>query len=66
MQIMINGKIEELPKEQNLTDFLSNYKPYSRWSAVAVNGHFVPKSCYASTILKADDRVEILQPAQGG
>ena len=60
MQIMINGQTQELPTEQNLKDFVSTYKSYSRWCAIAVNGQFVPKQSYESTYLKAGDRVEVL------
>jgi sulfur carrier protein len=34
--------------------------------AVAVNGDVVPRSRWAATTLAADDRVEVLNAAQGG
>jgi sulfur carrier protein len=34
--------------------------------AVAINGDVVPRSQWAATTLRADDRVEVLAAAQGG
>ncbi len=66
MQIIVNGKEEQLIDELTLKNLLDLLKASSPWSAVAINGSFVPRHQYASTWIKADDRIEILQPAQGG
>lgn len=66
MKIIVNGNPHDLEREETLKDFLAHFPSYSKWSAVALNGQFVPKTNYTSTFLKGEDRLEILQPAQGG
>ena len=51
-----------------LTDFMAHrgYDSGKRGVAVALNGQVVPRSGWESTELRDGDRLEIVEPVQGG
>lgn len=64
-QVLINDQPVTVQANQTLQTLLDQFgaqEPY----VVAVNQTFVPCSCYAQQSLQAGDRIEILQPIQGG
>lgn len=64
-QVLINEQAVTLQDGQSLQGLLHTYgakEPY----VVAVNNTFVPRSAYAAQYLQAGDRIEVLQPIQGG
>lgn len=66
MQIVVNGEKLTL-HHPILSDALISWGyQLDMPMAVAVNQNVIPNSAYAQTPLKADDRVEILMPMQGG
>ncbi|MHC9512019.1 sulfur carrier protein ThiS [Kangiella sp. M94] len=65
MQLIVNDETIEVPDKMSVTDFIQWFKQEGNF-AIAVNMEFVPRSLYAETMLKEDDRVEIVLPMQGG
>lgn len=70
MTIHINGKAYPLGEE---TDFNINKalilhfnEPQKSTFAVALNGDFVGKADYDTTLVKSGDSLDVLQPIQGG
>lgn len=66
MKIIVNGKPVTLTNPKTLKQFLNDCDSFSQYSAVAINGEFVPKKNYESVQLSENDNIEVLQPAQGG
>ncbi len=66
MNIVLNGQPLEIKGNLNIIDFLAAHGYAGKTVAVAINGTFLPRSNYATTILKAADNVEIVAPMQGG
>lgn len=65
MQIEVNGEATDIKEGMTITQFIE-WSEQSGNFAVAVNMEFVPRSLYAETVLKEHDKVEIVQPMQGG
>lgn len=64
-QVSINGQTVSLESGQCLADLLQQFgaqEPY----VIAINEIFVPRSAYAQQPVQAGDRIEVLQPIQGG
>jgi sulfur carrier protein len=70
MNIHINGKAYPLSHKTQMTvSFaltLHFIKPQQSTFAVAVNGDFVGKSDYDTTMVSNGDSLDVLQPIQGG
>ncbi|MGV2872340.1 sulfur carrier protein ThiS [Colwellia sp. E150_009] len=70
MNIHINGKVYSLPHEVNITVSaaltLHFIEPQQSTFAVALNGDFVGKTDYDTTIVSNGDSIDVLQPIQGG
>lgn len=66
MEIQLNGKVVSLEQPCSLRELLEREGALQPWVAVAVDGCFVPRSKYDSTLLRASCSIELLQPAQGG
>lgn len=62
----INGELVILNEALTLVDLLENRNYPSDKIAVELNGEIVPRSRYASTILKEADVVEIVCFVGGG
>lgn len=65
MKISINGEAREISTD-NLHSALEELGYGDAMVATAVNGAFVGQPERAHTTLKANDKVEILAPMQGG
>jgi len=65
MTITLNGEQQSLGHPQTIDQLLAN-KGFSDKIAVAINGAFIPRSTYASQMIKEGDSIEILAPMQGG
>ncbi len=68
MQVVINGEQKSLPRTMNIMELLEflDVKYREVGLAVSINGNVIPKSQYASTLVKEDDRVEIIHLVGGG
>ncbi|MDX2264401.1 MAG: sulfur carrier protein ThiS [Hyphomicrobiales bacterium] len=65
MRIVVNGQSLETDAA-TLADLCADLGYGDAKIGTALNGAFVPASRRADTRLRADDRVEILAPRQGG
>ncbi|GAA4346167.1 sulfur carrier protein ThiS [Kangiella taiwanensis] len=65
MQIEVNSEVLDIEQGMTLSQFIEWFKQEGNF-AVAVNMEFVPRSLYGETVLKENDKVEIVQPMQGG
>ncbi len=65
-RIRVNG--EEQPVRENCTvlQLLDTLGMRGRRVAVAINRHVVPRSEHSRIVLRANDRVEILEAVGGG
>jgi len=63
--VMINGDKFEFSANIYLADALQTYDPDSTF-ACAVNGQFVGKDKYKTTLLKQNDSIDVLVPIVGG
>lgn len=70
MNIHINGKAYPLPPENQVSISaalgLHFTAPQESTFAVALNGDFVGKNDYDTTLVKNGDSLDVLQPIQGG
>jgi sulfur carrier protein len=58
--------VHEVEPTHSLQDLLIEQQVVEQHFAVAINNKHVPRTAYATTILKMDDRVDIIVPMQGG
>lgn len=65
MQIEVNNELLNIEKDTSLADFIQSYQKSGNF-AVALNMEFVPRSLYVETVLKENDKLEIVEPMQGG
>ena len=70
MNIHINGKAYALGHENHISVSsalaLHFIEPQQSTFAVALNGDFVGKTDYDTTMVKNGDSLDVLQPIQGG
>ena len=66
MTITINGEIKELESEVNLSRLLELFSLPSQRVAVELNREVVRKNDWDATIVKDDDRIEIVHFVGGG
>ncbi len=68
MRVVINGEHKNLPHAMNIMELLEflgvRYREIGL--AVSINGNVIPKSQYSSTLVKEDDKVEIIHLVGGG
>jgi sulfur carrier protein len=64
--VTVNGEPAVLDQGQSVADLVALIGAGPRGIAVARNEDVVPHSAWADTLLVADDRIEILDAAQGG
>lgn len=64
MNIILNGESAEL-KGSTVADLIAQTAPQKPF-AVAVNTEFVAKGAYADTVLKENDKVDVVRPVVGG
>lgn len=66
MKITVNGEIRELEKEVDLAGLLDLLSLPSQRVAVELNREVIPKRNWNATIVRDDDRVEIVHFVGGG
>lgn len=66
MQITLNGQPIMLAESVNIVDLLEELDLAGKRLAVEINEEIIPKSRHASTLLKANDSVEIVHAIGGG
>ena len=64
--VTINGEQKTLRQACNLLVAINDWQLGDETFAIAINGQFVPRNCYADTLLNDGDAVELLVPMQGG
>jgi sulfur carrier protein len=62
--VYLNDEIHSINPNDSLEQLLQGRM--LQHCAIAVNDQLVPKQAYASTTLKANDRIDIIVPMQGG
>jgi sulfur carrier protein len=65
LKITVNGEARET-QAQTLAELCAALGYSELKVATAINGAFVPKTRRAETPLRAEDRIEIVAPRQGG
>lgn len=65
MNLYLNGNLIET-QSHNLSQLLKEQQFDCSAVASAVDGNFVPRSQYATTVLCAGQKIEVLAPMQGG
>ena len=65
MLIWINQQSHEMPLGATLQDAIYLVKPVPPFAA-ALNQEFVAKTLYAQTLLKDQDKIELIVPITGG
>lgn len=66
IHVTVNGQRKPLETAINVQDFLKAEGYDAMSVAVAMNGHFVSKDTFATTIVNDGDTLEIVAPMQGG
>lgn len=66
MTITINGEIKKLEREVNLSRLLELFSLPSQRVAVELNREVIRKTDWDATIIKDDDRIEIVHFVGGG
>lgn len=66
MKILLNGKPLELETEIDINNLLKATGYKDKIVAVAVNGNFVAREFYDETLVKSNDKIEVVAPMQGG
>ncbi len=66
IKIIVNGKNNNVNNDCTITELLELLEYKNNFSAVALNGSFVPLKMYKETKLKECDEIEILAPMSGG
>ncbi|WP_223669892.1 sulfur carrier protein ThiS [Kangiella shandongensis] len=65
MQVIVNDEVLDIETGMTLARFIEWFQQTGNF-AVAINMEFVPRSLYAETVLQENDKLEIVQPMQGG
>ena len=66
MQVTINGENHSLDDGVSLANLLIQLDLAEKRIAVEINEAIVPKSLHADTMIKPDDRIEIIHAIGGG
>ncbi|MBI2094326.1 MAG: sulfur carrier protein ThiS [Candidatus Omnitrophica bacterium] len=66
MQLTVNGEVREVPEGTNVLQLLEQLQVAPERVVVEVNLDILKRAQHASLILKAQDRVEIVQFVGGG
>lgn len=68
MMVRLNGEPRELPEGATVADAVAaiGTDGARRGVAVAIEAEVVPRSAWDDTILEEGQRVEVLEPMQGG
>ena len=66
MNIFLNGEAREVPDNCSAAQLVEELGLAGKRIAMEVNREIVPRSSYAETPLKAEDKVEIVHAIGGG
>ncbi|MBE3595968.1 MAG: sulfur carrier protein ThiS [Hydrogenibacillus sp.] len=66
MELLINGKRHELPGVETVSDVLRHFRLDGQIVMVEWNGAIVSKDDYARTVLRPNDKLEIVHFVGGG
>lgn len=66
MNVVVNGETTDVVPGTTLGVVVDGLGRGRRGVAAALNAEVVPASCWDTTLVTEDDRVEILTAAQGG
>ena len=66
ISVTINGLTRQIPPQLNLAQLLTEMQLTGKRVAIECNGEIVPRSRYSSTLLQADDQLEIVVAVGGG
>jgi len=66
MELVINGKCEQLPEGINAVQLIEHLGLMDERLAMEVNEEIVPRSSFASHNFSAGDRIEIVRAIGGG
>ena len=66
MELIINGKAEQLPEGINATQLIEQLGLSNERLAMEVNREIVPRSSFEAHIFKAGDQIEIVRAIGGG
>lgn len=66
MQVMINGRSQEIEPHLTVADLVARYQLEPKHVAVEINCDLVPRRQFASHIVGEGDRIEIVTLVGGG
>ena len=66
MQIHLNGENRQVPDQWTIADLLQELKIENRYCAVERNRNVVPREQHATTLLNADDVIDVVTLVGGG
>ena len=66
MRIQVNGESREVDEQTSLQDLIAGLSLRSERLAIELNGRVVRRADWTGTILRAEDRVEIVHFVGGG
>ena len=66
MQVYVNGELKELPGTPSLTELVTQLELPAARIAIELNREVVRRSEWGSTMLKDEDRIEIVHFVGGG
>jgi sulfur carrier protein len=66
MQILVNGKLTEVPETLTARDLILRLELADKRIALEVNGEIVPRSTYSKHLFKIGDKVEVVHAIGGG
>jgi len=66
ISVRINNEMTTLPRGLSVSALLTRLGYQQQNFAIAIYETFVPRSQYATTLIQADDTLEIVAPMQGG
>jgi thiamine biosynthesis protein ThiS len=66
MQLIINGEQRKIDGVASVAELIDKLMLDTRKIAIELNLEIVPRSCYAKTLLKNGDRLEVVEFIGGG
>ena len=66
MQVYVNGELKELTGAPSLTELVTQLELPAARIAIELNREVVRRSAWGSTVLKDEDRIEIVHFVGGG
>lgn len=66
INVYINGEKKLISISNNLSDVLKNFEINTNKIAIEINQKVIPRSLYKNTLIKNEDKIEIVQFIGGG